>query len=134
MTTFPLKIVTPDGLIYDGPAEKVIVRTTAGDIGILANHTNLAAPIGMGQATIVVDGETKYAACMGGMVSVVDGLVTLVPITFEWGVDIDVARAAASERRAREVLENKTASEIEVKLAEARLKRALVRQGVGRQL
>lgn len=132
MTTFPLKIVTPDGLVYDGMAEKVIVRTAAGDIGILANHTNLVSPIGMGQATIVIDGETKYAACMGGMVSVVDGLVTLVPITFEWGEDIDVARAAASEKRAREVLENKSASEMELKMAEARLKRALVRQGVGR--
>lgn len=132
MTTFPLKIVTPDGLVYDGMAEKVIVRTATGDIGILAKHTNLVAPIGMGQATIVIDGETKYAACMGGMVSVVDGLVTLVPITFEWGEDIDVARAAASEKRAREVLENKSASEMELKMAEARLKRALVRQGVGR--
>ena len=132
MTTFPLKIVTPDGLAYDGMAEKVIVRTTAGDVGILAHHTNFVAPIGMGQATIVIDGETKYAACMGGMVSVVDGLVTLVPITFEWGADIDVARAAASERRAREVLDNKTASEMELKMAEARLKRALVRQGVGK--
>jgi len=132
MTTFPLKIVTPDGLVYDGMAEKVIVRTAAGDIGILAKHTNLVAPIGMGQATVVIDGETKYAACMGGMVSVVDGLVTLVPITFEWGADIDVARAAASEKRAREVLENKNISEMEEKLAKARLKRALVRQHVGK--
>ena len=132
MTTFPLKIVTPDGLVYDGMAEKVIVRTTAGDVGILAKHTNFVAPIGMGQATIVIDGEEKYAACMGGMVSVVDGLVTLVPITFEWGVDIDMARAEASEKRARDVLENKNISEMDVKMAEARLKRALVRQSVGK--
>ena len=34
MTPFSLKIVTPDGLEYDGQAEEVIVRSTSGDIGI----------------------------------------------------------------------------------------------------
>ncbi len=130
MTKFPLKIVTPDGLLYDGMAEKVTLRTAAGDIGIMAKHTNLVAPIGMGQASIVIDGEYRYAACMGGMVSVVDGAVTLVPITFEWGEDIDVARAAVSEKRARDILENKNITELEEKMAQARLKRALVRQSI----
>ena len=31
MTSFPLKIVTPDGLEFDGMAEEVVVRTTTGD-------------------------------------------------------------------------------------------------------
>ena len=35
MTPFKLKIVTPDGLIFDGEAEKLIVRTNAGDVAIL---------------------------------------------------------------------------------------------------
>ena len=35
MTPFTLKIVTPDGLIYDGEAEKLVVRTTGGDVCIL---------------------------------------------------------------------------------------------------
>ena len=44
MTPFELKIVTPDGLKYDGMAEELIVRTTDGDIGILAGHVNCVAP------------------------------------------------------------------------------------------
>ena len=40
MTPFHLKIVTPDGLIYDGQAEELLVRTTNGDVGILARHMN----------------------------------------------------------------------------------------------
>lgn len=44
MTPFPLKIVTPDGLQYDQMAEELIVRTTSGDIGILAGHVNCVAP------------------------------------------------------------------------------------------
>ena len=62
------------------------------------------------------------------MVSVVNGTVTLVPTTFEWSDTIDVERADASEQRAKKVLSSRDASNAEVKLAEARLKRALVRK------
>ncbi|MFR0733792.1 MAG: ATP synthase delta/epsilon chain alpha-helix domain-containing protein [Oscillospiraceae bacterium] len=44
--------------------------------------------------------------------------------------DIDTARAQASYERAQKVLHSKNASQVELKLAEARLKRALVRRGV----
>ncbi len=130
MKPFPLKIVTPDGLQYEGQAEELIVRTTSGDMGILAGHISCVAPLGMGQATIVVDGEKRYAACIGGMVVVADGEVKLVPTTFEWADGIDVKRAEASENRARSILADKAASKTELKLAEARLKRALVRRSV----
>ena len=80
MNTFPLKIVTPDGVHFDGVAEELIVRATTGDIGILAGHINCVAPLGMGQAMVVVNGERRYAACIGGMLSVVDNHVTLVPL------------------------------------------------------
>ena len=130
MTSFPLKIVTPDGLIYDGQAEELVVRTTSGDIGILAGHINCVAPLGMGRATVVIDGKRRYAACIGGMVSVVGGKVTLVPTTFEWAESIDAARAEASQKRAETILKQKDASGTEIKLAQARLHRALVRKSV----
>ena len=100
MTPFHLKIVTPDGLIYDGQAEELLVRTTNGDIGILARHMNYVAPLGMGRAVIVSDGQRRTAACIGGMVSVSKGEVTLVPTTFEWADKIDVARAEAALEKA----------------------------------
>lgn len=131
MTPFSLKIVTPDGVRFDGQAEELIVRTTTGDMGFLAGHTNCAAPLGMGRATVVVDGQTRYAACIGGMVSVVDGAVSLVPTTFEWAGDIDVARAERSYERAQTVLNNKQSTDTDIVLAKARLRRALVRKSVG---
>lgn len=130
MTEFSLKIVTPDGLKYDGVAEEVIVRTTSGDLGILAGHISCVAPLGMGQATFVIGGEKRYAACIGGMVSVVDGKVNIVATTFEWAKDIDVSRAAASEQKANQILKDKTAADGDIRMAEARLKRALIRQNV----
>ena len=130
MTPFSLKIVTPDGLIFDGQAEELVVRTTSGDLGILAGHINCVAPLGMGRATIITDGKRRYAACIGGMVTVVGSEVTLVPTPFEWAESIDAARAEASQKRAEESLHKKDASDTELKLAQARLHRALVRKNV----
>ena len=103
---------------------------TAGTDFIMAGHINAVSPLGMGQAMILAEGEKRYAACIGGMVSVVNGAVTLVPTTFEWAADIDVARAEASRLRAEKVLQDKSATDTEIALAEARLKRALVRSAV----
>ena len=134
MTAFALKIVTPDGLIYDGQAEELIIRTVTGDMGILAGHINCVASLGMGRATVLMDGKKRYAACIGGMVSVVNGAVTLVPTTFEWAEDIDVKRAEASADRAKAALSNKESSDADVRLAQARLKRALVRSSVAKPM
>ena len=128
MKQFQLKIVTPDGLRYDGPAEEVTVRTTEGEMGILAGHINCVAPLGMGRSMMLLDGKKRYAACIGGMVSVVDGKVTLVPTTFEWAENIDEARAKRSESRAQSVLKDKDSSQTDIRMAQARLKRALIRQ------
>ena len=134
MTPFSLKIVTPDGLQYDGQAEELIVRASTGDMGILAGHINCVASLGMGRATVVIDGKKRYAACIGGMVSVVNGAVTLVPTTFEWAEDIDLKRAEASADRAKKTLDNKESSDADLRMAQARLKRALVRSSVAKPM
>lgn len=131
MTPFSLKVVTPDGLIYDGQAEEIVVRTTSGDMGILAGHIDCVAPLGMGAAMILSEGKKRYAACIGGILSVSGGNVTLVPTTFEWADSIDMARAERSQARAESVLEKKDVTRTEVELAQARLKRALIRKNVG---
>ena len=134
MTPFQLKIVTPDGLLYDGMAEELIVRANTGDMGILAGHINCVASLGMGRATVVIDGKKRYGACIGGMVSVVNGEVTLVPTTFEWAEDIDLKRAEKAADRAKEIIGKKDASDGEIRLAQARLKRALVRSSVAKPM
>jgi F-type H+-transporting ATPase subunit epsilon len=84
----------------------------------------------MGQATVVSGGQRRTAACIGGMLSVVDGEVTLVPTTFEWSDKIDLARAEAAFQKAEKLLQNKDASSTDIRLAEAKLHRALVRKSV----
>jgi len=127
MNEFELQIVTPDGLLFDGKAQKIILRTTEGDVGILAKHSNYVAALSIGVAKVVtVDGEKK-AACSGGMVSVTDGVVRVVASTFEWSEDIDVARAEKAKEKAETRLEGAKSSDYEYKLAEIKLKKALAR-------
>ena len=53
-----------------------------------------------------------------------------MPTTFEWAEQIDLSRAKASGQQAKEMIEDKTSTTTDLRLAEARLKRALIRQGV----
>mgnify|MGYP002731396517 FL=1 len=131
MTTFHLTVVTPDGCAFEGQAERIVCRAIDGDIAILAKHGDYCTALGMGEAHIVdADGQRRRAACMGGLLSVLDGDVRLVATTWEWAEDIDQARAEASKKRAEETLARKNLNAREYELAQARLKRALVRTSV----
>lgn len=131
--TFHLQVVTPDGLAFEGEAEKLSVRTQDGLIGILPHHIDYVAPLGMGEAVITEpEAKIRRAACIGGMVAVHSGAVRLVATTFEWAEDIDLERAKQAEAKARAIMANNGISDRDLKLAEARLHRALVRQAVGR--
>ncbi len=130
MAQFHLKIVTPDGSFYDGEAEMLSLRTAEGDLGILANHIDLVTPIGIGEARITADGKTRHAACIGGLLSVAGGAVSVVATTFEWAEDIDLLRAQAAEEKAKERLQNPNLSETDRRIQEAKYKRAVVRISV----
>ena len=130
--TFHLQVVTPDGLAFEGEAEKLSVRTQDGIIGILPRHIDYVAPLGMGEAVITEpEGKVRRAACIGGMIAVHSGKVRLVATTFEWAENIDLLRAKDAELRARRIMGRDGVSERDLKLAEAKLHRSLVRQAVG---
>ncbi len=126
MTTFHLQIVTPDGGFYDGQAEKLIVRALGGDVCILPRHAPYVTALGTGQATVVIDGQRRVAACAGGMLAVTQDDVRLVATTFEWAEDIDKNRAQrAKEEAERRIQSARDAGELE--MAKAKLSRALTR-------
>ena len=127
MNEFDLQIVTPDGMLFDGKAQKIILRTTEGDVGILAKRANYVAALSIGVAKVVTADGEKTAACSGGMVSVTDGVVRVVASTFEWSDDIDVARAEKAKEKAETRIAESQKSDYEYKLAEIKLKKALVR-------
>ena len=131
MSSFHLQIVTPDGQAFDGQARRVLCRTIVGDVCILPRHCDYLTALGMGEARVTLeDGTVRKAACIGGMLAVRGGEVRLVGTTFEWAEDIDKERAEASKQKAEKVLQQKNADIRDLELAQARLKRALVRTHV----
>ena len=131
MTSFYLQIVAPDGKKYAGMAEKILLRTINGDVCILERHTDYITALGLGECRVTDDkGNVRSAACIGGMLLVTDGMAHVVASAFEWADEIDTDRVEASYQRARSILQDKQATSTDVKLAEARLRRALVRKNV----
>ena len=128
MATFHLQIVTPDRKVFDGEAEKIIVRTLGGDVCILARHIDYAAPLGVGEARVTdAEGITRTAACSGGMIGVSAGEVRVMAATFEWADEIDLARAQKAQQAAQEKLQSLERGDKDYAIAEAKLKRALAR-------
>ena len=128
MATFRLQVVSMDGLEFDGEVQRIKLRTIHGDIAILARHMNYVTAIGMGTATVTMeDGTERKAACIGGMLTMMNNLCRVIPTTWEWGENIDVERAMEAKKRAEERLAQSDLDEIARVNAEARLYRALVR-------
>lgn len=126
-TPFQLKIITPDKSFFDGQTEQIIVRTTEGDVGILANHISYAASLPAGPLKVKMpDGEFRTAAVSGGLVKVSGEKATVIVIAAEWADEIDVERAKRSEQNARDRLKAYTSGR-EFEMADLKLKRALNR-------
>ena len=131
MNTYPLEIVTPDGMIYNSEVERLIVRAINVDVCILKNHADYVVPLGIGRARIKVDGKYRDASCNSGTLIVSGGSAKLIAMTFEWADEIDKKRAEAAKKRAEEKIKNHT-SDYELQLAELKLKRALNRLNVAK--
>ncbi len=131
MKTFSLRIGTPDGLLFEGNVERIVCRTITGDLAILAGHMNYCTALGMGESHVILeDGTKKEAACIGGMLTMMNGTCRVLATTWEWKEDIDKRRAEEAKRRAEERLSKTGLSDQDYKMAKAKLQRALVRLSV----
>lgn len=128
--SFSLSIVTPEKVFFDGETAQIIVRTTEGDIGILANHTSLVADLPSGPLKVrMEDGSWRTAAVSTGLLKVGGNKVSILANAVEWADEIDLDWAKRSEEDARRRLKEKQ-DEQELNLAELKLKRALNRISV----
>ncbi|MBQ8787241.1 MAG: ATP synthase F1 subunit epsilon [Oscillospiraceae bacterium] len=131
MASFSLNVITPEKIFFDGETTQIIVRTTEGDIGVLANHTSLVADLPSGPLKIrQEDGSWKVAAVSTGLLKVGGNKVSILANAVEWADEIDLEWAKRSEEDARQRL-NQKSSQHELDLAELKLQRALNRISVG---
>ena len=59
MSSFPLKIMTPDGTAFDGQVQSVSCRTITGQVQLMARHIDYCTALGMGEAHITLEDGTQ---------------------------------------------------------------------------
>ncbi len=122
-TTYQLRVVTPDRTVYDKPVTMIIVRSTEGEIGILAHHVHIITPLIPHIMTIYgADGKMEHLNIGGGFLEVGDTTVVLAD-SAEWSSEIDVARAQRARERAVEILSTGK-DDVDLKRAQRALQRA----------
>ncbi len=121
------QIATADGVVCDALTGYALVPLTDGDAGILSDHAPMIGALKEGVVKYVSGGEDHFAAISGGVLSVADNEVILLARTAERAETIDLARAQAAERRARQRLEQR-AADTDMKRAELSLQRAIARE------
>lgn len=124
--TFNLQIISPTRIFFDGDVDMVEMKTTEGEIGVLAGHIPLTAILQPGVVRIKQADGTKEAALHDGFVEIRKDKVTVLAESCEWPDEIDLNRAEeARERAERRIKSGK--KEVDMVRAELALKKALTR-------
>jgi F-type H+-transporting ATPase subunit epsilon len=150
-STFGAELVTPEAVLFAGPATAVVLRTSEGDLTVLAGHTPLVGdvtpvvvrieqPDGAMAAFCVQGGFVQVATRTGAAVGVVEGAteserstrVTVLAGVAEHVGALDVGRAQAARDTAISQLAALSSRDdeeaaLEREIAERALRRAELR-------
>ena len=123
---FPLVIVTPSNMAFEGEVRSVLAPGSDGYFEVLIGHAPMLTSLQPGLLTIGnADGRTRYTVS-GGFVEVLRSQVTVLAEAIEEVSAIDVERARQAEERARQRLDTDEEG-VDAERAKASLNRALNR-------
>ena len=109
--TFDLSVVTPEGAVFDGEAQMVVVPGAAGEIGVLARHAPLVARLKAGETRIKAENAWTALATGPGFFKVQrDRAIVLVDDAVR-AEEINVEQARQEADEARVLLERADAGE-----------------------
>ena len=129
-----LEIATAGGSVYDDMVSYVELPFSGGSVGVLKDHAPMLGALEDGVVTArKEDGTTEFVAVNLGVANIVHNEVTLLVRTAERAENIDLPRAEAAERRARERLADK-GGDWDMKRAQIALHRAMARQAAVRMM
>ncbi len=85
MKTFPLIISSPDGDLFRGDAEMLILRGTEGDLAVMAGHIPFVTAVVRGACVVVTgEGERKEGTIEEGLLTVDADRVTVLTSALAW--------------------------------------------------
>ncbi len=138
--SFAVSIVTPEKTAYEARSVSVILPGVEGYLGVWANHAPLVTALRTGVVTLKEEesgpaGQIRYMAVSGGFVEIADNEVVILCDSCEPAGEIDLDRARAALKRARERLTghdgevDRERARQAAERAQARLHAAYLREG-----
>ncbi len=105
MSKFKLKVVTSHRVLLDKEVDFVMLRTTEGDMGILANHAPFVAELTIGEMKVRDEAVEQSYFISGGFLEISnENVVTILADEAMHAKDIDIERARKEAEKAEEKL------------------------------
>jgi len=73
-----LEIITPKGIEFAGPAEKIILPATTGEITVLPDHMPLISVLKAGKMKIIAENKETEKEIEGGVLEVGKGKIIIL--------------------------------------------------------
>lgn len=135
MSSMKLEVISPDAVVYQATIHTLVVKSTAGELGIMPKHFPMIAGIlPCAMRAKFEDGHEELIATTGGFMEVHPDKITVLAACAETPIQIDKLRAQKAYDRASARLKefNKApikheGGDIDVMRAELALQRAIIR-------
>lgn len=132
MAKIKLEIISPNKVVYSADIDMLIVRSIAGDLGIMPKHAPLLAGLVPHAMRAMIDGTENLIAVSGGFIQVQSDKIIVLASAAELPIEIDINRAKKAYERAYKRLESfkqnpEEKSDIDTLRARAALERAKAR-------
>jgi len=131
--TIRVDIVSAEGSIYSGDAERVFVPGKLGDLGIAPRHAPLLTALRPGAIRVQTAEGEKAFYITGGILEIQPHLVSVLADSALHAADLNESEALAARDRAREVLAGKH-GDVDLEHAQAELIQAEARYRASQQL
>ncbi|MBF6568254.1 MAG: ATP synthase F1 subunit epsilon [Candidatus Binataceae bacterium] len=104
-TEFPLRLVTPTGVVFDGTVQQVDAVNPLGEFGVLADHVDYITALVPGLLTITLpDGTHHFYLVSGGIAEVRQGAMTVLADDVGLPAPADEAALSSAAQSALEKL------------------------------
>jgi len=102
-STFPFRLVTPTGIVFEGDALEVSAIGPLGEFGVLPEHINFITSLvpGVLEAKLP-DGTAMHWVVSGGLAEVKDSVMTVLASSAESPETVDASAASAEVQQADE--------------------------------
>jgi len=106
-STFPFRLVTPTGIVFEGDALEVSAIGPLGEFGVLPEHINFITSLvpGVLEAKLP-DGTAMHWVVSGGLAEVKDSVMTVLASSAESPEKVDASAASAEVQQADEKFSN----------------------------